>query len=187
MIPKHAESGTGGIPRRAFNDPRALASLGSSNLSTQFSKTNPPFGANGLSPPVGANPNTPPYNNPTITGKTFVRSFDANKVIAKIDRRIRENEATMARARQAGLDPTRTAAALDNNVLRQQRDEVRTQRDAIPTRLIPQGEAIIVPNWTLAPISGDLSTNKEVRPYGTRSPRQVSVETYGRKGSASAG
>lgn len=36
MIPKHAESGTGGIPRRAFNDPRALASLGSSNLATQF-------------------------------------------------------------------------------------------------------------------------------------------------------
>ena len=33
---KYAESGTGGIPRRAFNDPRALASLGSSNLSTQF-------------------------------------------------------------------------------------------------------------------------------------------------------
>lgn len=36
MLPKHAESGTGGIPRRAFNDPRALASLASSNLSTQF-------------------------------------------------------------------------------------------------------------------------------------------------------
>ena len=33
---KYAESGTGGIPRRAFNDPRALASLGSSNLSNQF-------------------------------------------------------------------------------------------------------------------------------------------------------
>ena len=33
---KHAESGTGGIPRRAFNDPRALASLGSSNLSPSF-------------------------------------------------------------------------------------------------------------------------------------------------------
>lgn len=31
---KYAESGTGGIPRRAFNDPRALASLGSSNLAT---------------------------------------------------------------------------------------------------------------------------------------------------------
>ena len=38
MIPKHAESGTGGIPRRAFNDPRALASLGSSNLSSQFAQ-----------------------------------------------------------------------------------------------------------------------------------------------------
>lgn len=36
MFPKYAESGTGGIPRRAFNDPRALESLGSSNLSTQF-------------------------------------------------------------------------------------------------------------------------------------------------------
>lgn len=36
MFPKFAESGTGGIPRRAFNDPRALESLGSSNLSTQF-------------------------------------------------------------------------------------------------------------------------------------------------------
>ena len=37
MIPKHAESGTGGIPRRAFNNPRAMASLGSSNLSNNFS------------------------------------------------------------------------------------------------------------------------------------------------------
>ena len=35
-MPKYAESGTGGIPRRAFNDPRALESLGSSNLSSQF-------------------------------------------------------------------------------------------------------------------------------------------------------
>ena len=38
MIPKYAESGTGGIPRRAFNDPRALESLGSSNLSSQFAQ-----------------------------------------------------------------------------------------------------------------------------------------------------
>lgn len=36
MLPKFAESGTGGIPRRAFNNPRALESLGSSNLSNQF-------------------------------------------------------------------------------------------------------------------------------------------------------
>jgi hypothetical protein len=33
---KYAESGTGGIPRRAFNDPRAMNSLGSSNLSNSF-------------------------------------------------------------------------------------------------------------------------------------------------------
>jgi hypothetical protein len=33
---KHAETGTGGIPRRAFNNPRAMESLGSSNLSNSF-------------------------------------------------------------------------------------------------------------------------------------------------------
>lgn len=33
---KRAESGTAGIPRRAFNNPRALESLGSSNLSNSF-------------------------------------------------------------------------------------------------------------------------------------------------------
>ncbi len=33
---KHAESGTGGIPRRAFNNPRAMESLGASNLSNQL-------------------------------------------------------------------------------------------------------------------------------------------------------
>lgn len=193
MFPKFAESGTGGIPRRAFNDPRALESLGSSNLSqtfasSGFTKSNPPFGASGFSPPVGVNPNTPPFNNPTVTGKTFVRSFDANKVINKIDRRIRENEATMARARQAGLDPNRTAAALDNNVLRQQIADVRAQRDAIPTSLLGKGEAILVPNWTLPPMTGGTAfTNKEVRPYGTRTPRQVDVDSYGRRGTASAG
>lgn len=34
---KYAESGTGGIPRRAFNNPRAMDSLGSSNLSNNLS------------------------------------------------------------------------------------------------------------------------------------------------------
>ena len=34
---KYAESGTAGIPRRAFNNPRAMDSLGSSNLSNNFS------------------------------------------------------------------------------------------------------------------------------------------------------
>lgn len=189
---KFAESGTGGIPRRAFNNPRAMASLGSSNLtqtfaSSGFTRSAPPFGASGFSPPVGANPNRPPFNNPTLTGKTFVRSFEANKVITKIDRRIRENEATMARARQAGLNPARTAAALDNNVLRQQRDDVRAQRDAIPTSILGQGEAVLVPNWTLRPIAGSPTTNRAVRPYGTRTPRQVDVNSYGRRGSASAG
>lgn len=33
---KRAETGTGGIPRRAFNNPRAMESLGSSNLSNQL-------------------------------------------------------------------------------------------------------------------------------------------------------
>lgn len=36
---KFAESGTGGIPRRAFNDPRAMESLGSSNLSNQLGRS----------------------------------------------------------------------------------------------------------------------------------------------------
>lgn len=33
---KRAETGTGGIPRRAFNNPRAMESLGSSNLANSF-------------------------------------------------------------------------------------------------------------------------------------------------------
>lgn len=103
MLPKFAESGTGGIPRRAFNDPRALESLGSSNLSTNFGERVQQFGdtttrVGGLEiyqtemrrePYVSLNgkPLTPVARKGFVAGKDGVRS-----VIREMDKDIREIE-----------------------------------------------------------------------------------------------
>ncbi len=130
---KHAESGTGGIPRRAFNKPRAMESLGSSNLSDSVVPRIPvksalqnfldrgnrtstevadfkrlldkaPFGDNGYAPPVGADPNTPRYNDPQRTGQTYVRKGrDATLARNRIDVRRRVTEAQAAKTK----DPRR--------------------------------------------------------------------------------
>ena len=154
---KHAESGTGGIPRRAFNNPRAMDSLGSSNLSDKlvpriavrtpledfmdsFPKrsaldirefkerlASAPFGENGFAPPVGADPNTPRYNNPSQSGQTYVRSRDATTARIRIDARRRQADARAARTKDANRKATLNRLS---TALRAQSDKIKSDLEA---------------------------------------------------------
>jgi len=175
---KHAESGTGGIPRRAFNNPRAMGSLGSSNLSSQLR----PFNGSYV-PPVGVDPNRPPYNNPTLTGKTFVTAGEARFAVNRLRGRIAKNEAAMKKIQKSGGDPARSAAALDNNVATQELRAVQSQiSDSAGGGLFAARPAILVPNSVIG------SGNQALKPYGVRPPsRQIDAEVYGRKGRIDVG
>lgn len=211
MLSKYAESGTGGIPRRAFNDPRALASLESSNLSTQFrastqslldkwradsDRRRNPLGlpkseAKAFIPPVGADPNKPPYNNPAETGMTYIRASQSDIALNRLERRVREVDSTI---RNGNPESVEVAQALrESAVLKQQLADGRSQRDSVKASIIPRGEGVLVPTWTLQGATlrngepSQIRSDRTIQPYGTRTQTKLNVNSYGRSGQVDVG
>ena len=126
MMPKYAESGTGGIPRRAFNDPRALSSLGSSNLSSGFSSFQPTTRAS------AANLNKAPFNDPQKSGVIYVSPDTASLVATRSKslsadqkRQISKERATAVRNKPLGGSFT-PAVAVPLKAFREARADPRS-------------------------------------------------------------
>lgn len=202
MFPKFAESGTGGIPRRAFNDPRAMESLGSSNLSAQprnslaerwardSERRNNPLGlpkstAKPFTPPLAADPNKPPYNNPSESGMTYVRAYEASIALNRLDRRVRDLDNEVRKGNQN--------AVRDLEVAKRQLADGRSQVNSVPASIIPRGEAVLVPNWTLQGRNlpngkpSSLRSDRTIKPYGTRTQTKLDVNSYGQGGQVDVG
>lgn len=181
MFPKYAETSVGGIPKRAVNNPRAMESLASADLAI---KAPAPFNGSYV-PPVGVDPNKPPYNNPTLSGQTFVSKTEARYAVNRLRGRIARNEAAMKQIKDSGGDPSRSAPALDNNAATQELAKVQNQIKE--SGRISQGglgaarPAILVPNSVLG------SGNQALKPYGTRTQGTLNVSSYGRTGSITTG
>lgn len=111
MLPKHAESGTAGIPRRAFNNPRALESLGSSNLANRFilgsggqtlARNNTKWENSGFKAVGGfsSDISTPEARQvrSNAIGATSVIADRASKEVSQLKRSLKQNDLPNARA-----------------------------------------------------------------------------------------
>lgn len=203
MNPKNADTPVGGIPRRAFDNPRAMESLGSSNLSARFPKTAadlradayferkfnplglPKSSAKPFTPPLAADPNKPPYNNPSESGMTYVRSYEASIALNRLERRVRDLDDEVRKGNQN--------AVRDLDVAKRQLADGRSQVNSVPASIIPRGEAVLVPNWTLQGRNlpnGKPSSYREdrtIKPYGTRTQTKLDVTSYGQSGQVDVG
>jgi hypothetical protein len=117
MIPKHAESGTAGIPRRAFNNPRAMESFGSSNLSNQLSDADFEAGRDAfLERNIGSGLPFRPIPTRTPTARRTLTAEENRR----LDEGARESASVLTRQRQEG-----EARAAERQRLREERRRSR--------------------------------------------------------------